>query len=470
MAAPLTDQYYTLFRNLLLTHTGLDFPPPRRADLNAWLWRAIELVQDALRYQPPAGAEPAPDTLEGLYDLLIAGSALHWEKVIDAVTVGETHFFRNIAQFEVLRDHVLSPLLLARREAHDLHLKLWSAGCASGEEPYSIAMLLQEMIPDLRDWQLTLLGTDINRRLITQAHQGVYRDWSFREEYALYAQKVYFSAEKNRYILKNVIRDMVAFEARSLLDACRVEPEHAPHYDLIFCRNVVLYFGDQMRRWVYQRLFELLRPGGWLFVGHADPPPPHFAAFEVYNFRATTVYRRPLETPRPARPRTPVSQARRGTAPLPALAPPPQAEQPVLRESSPNAEFHYRLGRWHADRQNWSEALYHCQRAVTLTPTYEAVYYTLALIHQSLGQIEDAITALRRAIYLRRDWLLPRFTLAGLYRDAGQEDHARRELRNVIALAATLRPDALADGADGMTVARLREAAQRQLDGLANGG
>ncbi|MBN2471279.1 MAG: tetratricopeptide repeat protein [Anaerolineae bacterium] len=465
MPAPLTDETYTLFRNLLLTHTGLDFPPQRRTDLNAWLWRAIEMIQDALRYQTATNGSIAPVSLEALYDLLIAGSPLHWEMVIDAVTVGETHFFRNIAQFEVLRDHVFGPLLIARREAHDPRLNIWSAGCASGEEPYSIAMLLYEMVPDLHEWQLTLTGTDINRRLIEQAQQGVYRDWSFREEYALYAQKAYFAAEKNRYILKDVIRRMVDFEVRSLLDCCRERPDRALRYDVIFCRNVVLYFGGQMRRWIFQRMYEMLQPGGWLFVGHADPPPPHFAAFEVYNFRATTVYRRPLETPRPAPRPAPHSQARRGTAPLPAPEPPVRAEKSVTTESSPDAEFHYRLGRWHADRQNWDEALYHCQRAITLTPTYETVYYTLALIHQSMGEKEEAIAALRRAIYLRRDWLLPRFTLAGLYRESGQEDHARRELRNVIKLADTLRPDALADGADGMTVARLKEAALRQLDG-----
>lgn len=465
IATPLSDTYYERFRSLILTRTGLDFPPPRRDDFAAWLWRAVEALQDAVRYHPDVRLPGGPPTsLESLYNLLLAEEPLAWERVIDALTVSETHFFRYTAQFEALRDHVLPPLIGERRAAGQRMLRLWSAGCASGEEPYSLAILLREMLPDWRDWRLEIIGTDINRLLIAQARQGVFRDWSFREDYALYARDVYFTRIDHRYQLHDSVRSMVRFEVCSLLEKCSPLDDILRDVDLILCRNVTLYFGESVRDWVYQQLQGRLIPGGWLFLGHADPPPPAFTAFDVYHFRGTTAYRRPLAAARPAELRLAGASQRHDTAPLvmsPAPAEPSPAETDRL-----SAEAQYRLGRWHADRQHWDDARYHCMKAIALEPTYTEVYYTLALIHQALGDRENAIGALRRAIYLERDWVLPRFTLAGLYYAAGQDDQARRELRNVIALTRDLPPDTPISGGDGLTAARLRSAAERQLASL----
>jgi len=466
ITTPLSDTYYERFRSLILTRTGLDFPPQRRDDLTAWLWRAVEALHDTVRYHPEThlpGGPPA--TLESLYNLLLAQEPLAWERVIDALTVSETHFFRYASQFEALRDHVLPPLIAERRAAGRRALRLWSAGCASGEEAYSLAMLLREMLPDWQSWRLEIIGTDISRQMIAQARQGVYRDWSFREDYALYTRDVYFTCTDHRYQIHESVRAMVRFEVCSLLDECEALADMLQDVDLILCRNVILYFGESVRGWVYQQLQRRLAPGGWLFVGHADPPPPGFAAFDVYHFRGTTAYRRPLAGSRPAEAHGPAGGGqRRGTAPLPPQ--PGRTELPLAETDRLAAEAQYRLGRWHADRQNWDDARYHCMQAIALEPTYTEVYYTLALIHHTLGDLDNAIEALRRALYLERDWALARFTLAGLYRQNGQEDKARRELRNVIALTRAMPPDAPIPGGDGLTAARLRSAAERQLASL----
>jgi chemotaxis protein methyltransferase CheR len=465
MSAPLTDHAYTQFRDLLLAHTGLDFPPQRRTDLSMWLWRAIDMIRDVTRSRPKP--ESPPTTLEMLYEILQSGDSLAWEKVIDAVTIGETHFFRSAEQYEALRDTILPPLITRRRKTGSRTLRIWSAGCATGEEPYSVAMLLREMLPDVDQWHLSIIGTDINKGMIAQAGAGVYHDWSFREEYAIYARATYFTRQDNRYQLNDKVRAMVRFEAASVLDRCRHQPDYLRQLDVILCRNVVLYFGGQVRRWVYQQLLEMLRPGGWLLVGHADPPPPNFAAFEVYNLRGTTAYRKPGEGA-PLRVEPPVTLLPREQTAQGTDASGLEEEAEPEEEDAPRsaAEQEYRLGRWHADRQQWPDALYHCQRAIALQPTCTEAYYTLALIHQALNETDRAIEALRRATYLRHDWPLPRFTLAGLYRFTGQCDRARRELRNVVALTNHLAPDAPIKGADGLTAARLREAAQRQLASL----
>jgi len=110
--------------------------------------------------------------------------------------------------------------------------------------------------------------------------------------------------------------------------------------------------------------------------------------------------------------------------------------------------------------------LRHCLAATRLAPTHLLAHYTLALIYQSLGQFEAAIEALRGTIYLARNWALPHFTAAGIHRSLGQHDHARRELRNVILLTNRMTPDAAIDGGDGLTAARLRSAAERQLQDM----
>jgi chemotaxis protein methyltransferase CheR len=452
---------YSQFRNLILTRTGLDFPPERRADFESWLQRALDQIQDSVRYFPDTMLNgPVPATLDDLYAALERQDTLAWDTVIDALTVCETHFFRNTPQFDALRDHILPGIIAERRQANRLELNLWSAGCASGEEAYSLAILLRELLPDWPQWQLTILGTDLNKRSLGQARHGIYRDWSFREAHAQIIRDRYFDQIDNRYHLHNDIRQMVRFEPCSLVESCPAVPDQ-PSMDLILCRNVLLYLGRQVRRWVYQRLEQALIPGGWLVIGHADPQPPNFSALETYHFGAITVYRNgPVRKPEP-RPSAPP----RTHIPDPQQAPPriPDWQTGYTLEQRNDANAHYRLGRWHANRQHWNEALYHCEQAVTLAPTYTEVYYTLALIQQSLGSPTDAIEALRRAIYLARDWALPRFTLAGIYAQSGDAARARRELRNVIDITGKLPPETPIDGGEGMTAARLQDAAHRQL-------
>lgn len=447
----LSDADYTRFRSLILRRTGLDFPPPRRRDLSTGLYYVLSAPANGPHGTPPT-------SLDALYAALLADDEASWETVIDALTVCETHFFRNAPQFEALRDGVL-PLLIAGKRANDQHhLRLWSAGCASGEEAYSLAILLRELLVDRVQWQLDITGTDINPRALAQARQGSYRDWSFREVSARHWQMVYFRKQGAQYHLRQDIRAMVQFRRCSLLDDCAAPP--TARHDLILCRNVLLYLGTEVRPLIYRHLYRALVPGGWLVVGHADPPPTQFAPFLARSFSNVTFYQRPhtrpLTPPRPEASTTPA-------APHLLDAPPGGVTTPD-EDSATSADAQYRLGLWHANRQHWQQALDHCQRALALNPTHEGAHYTLALIHQSLDAPEAAIEALRRTIYLARDWPLPHFMLAGLLRERGDIARARRALRNVLALTDHLPPETPIAGVEGLTAARLRAAAQRQLD------
>ncbi len=458
MAPALSETDYFRFRSLIMSRTGLDFPPARRHELSAGLHHALRQITPGL-----ASADSRDATLDSLYRALLEGRAGVWDAVVDALTVCETHFFRNTPQFEALRHHILPGLVQEQRKQGGRTLRVWSAGCASGEEAYSLAILIREVLPDWREWRLDVLGTDINHRALQQARRGIYRDWSFREAYARQWRDHYFTRIGAEYHLHEDVRGMVRFQMCNLVDNCATLRDRAVYFDLILCRNVILYFGTHYRRWIYHHLYRVLRPGGWLIVGHADPAPPNFAAFETHTFPGSTCYRRPYAgVPAVTAPSPPPIE-------LPDVPEPVEAE--VLTEEDRteenNAETHYRLGRWHANRQHWHEALFHCQQAIAADPTCAPAHYTLALIYQSLDASDEAIEALRRTIYLERNWPLPHFTLAGIHRQIGQLEQARRELRNVITLTRVLPPETPIEGGDGLTAARLQAAAERQLHDLA---
>src|SRR5690606_26943710 len=152
------------FSALIEQRTGLSAATRFRADL-----------QDIL-------SELAGDDMPGFYRTLRQSqpTAPAWQAVVRALTIGETYFFRDMDTFRLLREKVLPPIIQPRRAAKQLELTIWCAGCATGEEPYSVAITLLETLPDLYRWKINLIGTDINAAALEQARAGVYRDWAFR--------------------------------------------------------------------------------------------------------------------------------------------------------------------------------------------------------------------------------------------------------------------------------------------------
>lgn len=154
----LTQADYERFRNLVLENSGLHFPEERQDTLRRGL-------TEALKASPCA-------SLDEYYALLRSTPSAHpeWERLVSALTVGETYFFRNKGHFDALRKHLL-PELIARRAHSNRHIRIWSAGCATGEEPYSLAIALHELINNLESWNILILATDINRQALRQARE-----------------------------------------------------------------------------------------------------------------------------------------------------------------------------------------------------------------------------------------------------------------------------------------------------------
>lgn len=185
--------------------------------------------------------------------------------MLDALSTNLTYFFRESQHFAYLRDHVLSKLIASGKK----RLRIWSAGCSSGEEPYSIAMLLREHIPDLDRWDARILATDLSTRVLGMASRGEYSDERFKDTPKQYVHK-YFDLVQSKpskiYRASEKLRGMIHFARLNLMESW---PMKGP-FDVIFCRNVMIYFDKPTQNRLVNRYYDLLADGGMLFLGHSE--------------------------------------------------------------------------------------------------------------------------------------------------------------------------------------------------------
>ena len=207
-------------------------------------------------------------------------------EIIERITTNETYFFREEFQ---LRDFMedLVPEFLKRKG--DEPIRIWSAGCSSGEEPFSLVMLLKEAgYYDESAFQV--LGVDISQQVIEKAREGIYRENAFRETTPARLDK-YFAPVGSRYQLGNDIREAVDFKQVNLMEPKEVED--IPRVDIIFCRNVMIYFSQNSRRHLLNTFYDKLNPGGYLLLGHSETLPPATTRFEYIPLKRGIVYRKP---------------------------------------------------------------------------------------------------------------------------------------------------------------------------------
>jgi chemotaxis protein methyltransferase CheR len=216
---------------------------------------------------------------------LLSKNQAEWDRLIECITINETYFFREEAQL-----HELSDVILPQWSGKP-SIKIWSAACSTGEEPYSLSMA----IADRGSFPLNrveILATDINKRVLGIAERGYYPKHSlcFRRTSAEMLDK-YFSADGEGYRVKEFIRECVRFDFINLIDELNLE--RMPPVDIIFCRNVLIYFDDETTRNIIHRFYRLLNPGGYLFLGHAETILGSNPGFETISAPNTFYYRKP---------------------------------------------------------------------------------------------------------------------------------------------------------------------------------
>jgi chemotaxis protein methyltransferase CheR len=300
VTTPLLASDLERFRRYVGRRLGLVLEGPLAESLERVLYRRIASL----------GMVNANDYLLRLEEGVLGSN--EERELATLLTVGETHFFRNPEQFSAFAERVVPELLESRPRSQSL--RILSAGCASGEEPYSLAMIMASQWPSLLE-RVEIVGLDLDGRALDHAHEGSYSRWSLRstpEE----MQAAYFRQRGDRFILSPKIRSMVRLEQRNLAHE-NGNFFSRSRFDVVFCRNVIIYFRFSLTRDLIQRFSRCLEPDGFLFLGHTETLRGISKDFRVEHTHGTFYYRRYLaevEQGEDAGQRMPAISARRGDA------------------------------------------------------------------------------------------------------------------------------------------------------------
>jgi chemotaxis protein methyltransferase CheR len=355
------------------------------------------------------------------------------------------------------------PDLIAERQSTK-KLRIWSAACSSGEEPYSIAMSLRTLIPNVDEWNLYIVGTDIDRSILDKAGRATYGEWSFRqvpEEF-----DAFFEHTDGARAVVPEVRSMVQFHQQNLVDAPSWinDSIRFGKMDIIFCRNVLIYFDEETTQKVIDALYDCLNPGGWLVVGHADPSQERFAKFATHTFPQTIIYQRPgagVEAGFANQVR-PAAQSTVNLADIQSLAKhsPNEAIARLLaasEEPDPASQRTILLARLLASRRRLPEAQDQAAKAVQLASLSAEAYYVQGTILREMGRADQALDVFRRAVFLDKEFVLAKVQLAECLNDLGQHDRARRELQAAAEMVESKPTSGVVYGDPELSVGRLRE-------------
>ncbi|MGR3318583.1 MAG: CheR family methyltransferase, partial [Candidatus Anammoxibacter sp.] len=273
--------------------TGLYFPKKR--------WRDLERIANNISSE--LGFEDMESCVRTLISTSLTNDQINI--LIKHLTVGETYFFREKRSLEIFEKIILPELIDVCRSKGSRKLKIWSAGCSTGEEPYSIAIILKKIMPDLNSWDITVTGTDINAMSLQKASKGIYSTWSFRDTQKGFKERYFKKTIDNKFKIQHDIKNMVTFSSLNLVNdpyPCSVLPAAAflptancqppTDVDVIFCRNVLMYFSPKQIKAVVNNLYDSLAVGGYLIVSPSEMSNIFNHKFVSVNFSGATFYKK----------------------------------------------------------------------------------------------------------------------------------------------------------------------------------
>ena len=465
------DSRWPQLSALIAERLGLHFPPERQSDLERGLNAAAKEF----------GLADAEACADWLLSASLSRTQLH--VLASHLTVGETYFFRERKAYDALATHVIPELVLLR--SAEKRLRLWSAACCTGEEAYSLAILLRQCIPDWQHWHVTILATDVNERSLHKAAAGVYGEWSFREAAPGFKQTYFTRLADGRYALQPQFKQWVKLMPLNLAeDGFPSLDTDTAAMDLIFCRNVLMYFTPRQALKVAGNLRRALRDDGWLVISAGDGSQALSDDFTPVSLSGTILYRKKDTV-------TPPGDSQKGAVgwaesskpnsswradPLgfedsaqPTPVPPTVVELPslvpILLEAplEITAQLPVESGspsqraRSLANEGKLEEALSWCDQWIAEDASEAAARYLRAIVLQELGHTAEAHRSLQQALYLHPQFVLAHFALGNLARADGRHDEARRHFNHTLELLRDCAPEELLPESDGLTAGRLEE-------------
>ncbi len=498
MNSNVSDFLIARFSEFIAENMGLFFPENRWKELR----KGISSAAKEFNY------EDVGSFVQWLMSSSLTKSQI--EILAAHLTIGETHFFRDNKVFDILKEQILPELIHSRLGANK-SLRLWSAGCSTGEEPYSIAILLDRMIPDLKNWNINILTNDINARSLKKMSEGVYGNWSFRDTPAWVKARYFKRLNDGSYSIDPKVKKLVKLSYLNLVeDAYPSLMNNTNAMDVIFCRNVLMYFTPECARKVIDRLYRSLAEGGWLIVSPSDAPDQSYSKFVIVNYPGAILYRKdgrqvgkkrgfePAATPSvpvpiftqeqefqlethlnvqtetldnpPPQPVEPPAQTRKEPGPNPSayekalelyeLGHYSEAVEILLQllpDNQDGSDVMTLLSRAYANQGDLDKALEWCEKAIDADRLDPFFRYLAAKIAQERGQFESARTSLRQVLYLDQNFVLAHFALGNLNRQVGKIKESAKCFENAVSLLNAMEPETIIPESGGLTAGRLKE-------------
>jgi chemotaxis protein methyltransferase CheR len=384
--------------------------------------------------------------------------------MIAAFTVGETYFFRNSYHWKALKNKILPQIIKRKLHCDNKSLRIWSAACSSGEESYTIAMVISENIPFYQNWQIEILATDINESSLTKARTGRYTENAFRETPDDYKEK-FFSRTKGGYEVHNKYKQMIRFEQFNLIRK-DCFPKHYSCFDIIFCRNVLMYFSSAIATNIVSSMYNALNNDGYLFLGHTEGPLTKKFNFKPLSFYNSFVYQkkgvpstqcrsdidkknyisqevnlkknRPLTCLKYSQPKKYPESVRQKNYFAEALhlfnTGKINAAQDMLNRNNQNQTLYSLLlvGLIYIHKKDFNAAQVIFEEARLLYNLTPETHMLGAMIHEETRNFSDAINGCRNAIFLDQDFFYPHFRLGEIYRQLGDQEKMQKSFNNAL--------------------------------------
>jgi chemotaxis protein methyltransferase CheR len=409
-----------------------------------------------------------------------------WKELTQLLTVGESYFFRDKGQLNIVNNKILPKIIEAKRQINQAtshikpSLRIWCAGCSTGEEPYSLAILIKELIPDWKQWNLLILGTDINSESLAKARNGLYSNWSFRQVEPQIKKNYFYPTPQNMWQIDESIRKIVTFRMGNLIqDNFPSLSSDLYNMDLIICRNVFIYFGFDTVAAVIDKFYNTLAIDGYLMTGHAELDGQNLSQFQTLIFPESIIYQRCSEdqwdksvqvkpslsldsnglptiaqTHKPAI--TPAHQLQLGTATLKTAKPPlmsaisaipvSPSRSPVSQElvkPTPTSLNHQPTQSFLAQAKaafqqgNYAITIQAAEQALQAEPIQIEIYDLIAQASANLGNHAKAIEYCNQALQIDPFAINPHYLLANISEEQGNVGQAKELFKKIIYLSPT---------------------------------
>lgn len=467
------------FRSYLLTHLGLNFSEKQEKEL----MQKIELAAKDFGYN---------ETFEFIEWILNNNISYQQISILASyLTIGETYFLREKKSFDFL-EQVFIPKLIQKKEKQ---LRIWSAGCASGEEPYSIAITLLRTIRNISNWNISILATDINPNLLKKAEKGIYSNWSFRNNPDWFSSNYFKKIENNLFQIIPEVKNMVRFSTLNLAkDQYPSLINNTNAMDIIFCRNVMIYFSQNVIKEVISKLYKSLVPGGILIVSPVETSNFLSQNFSRIDYYGHSIYQKPTKEINSNR-HTKVLSTNNKTDKAP-FNNYDKTNKNIVPKNTVNIE-HNKISDYEQAFNLFNQGLFEqaenilinilntpendqkqailllaktkanlgklddartlCEKGLEIDKTDYRLYFLLATLFQEQGNDNEAILLLKKALYLDHNFAMAHFLLGNINIKKGYNESGIKYFNNAINILSHYNINEIVPESDELTVGRFTE-------------